>query len=580
MSNETGGGVPVCRVGLPFKFPAGYQPSQFLYGANGPWPSQPTDGSACTIAPEVLGQDGQQPNRIPESEEDDWTKNLGDWFSSNFPTFTNSAITDAAKVLGITVSTLDKFAIAGILGLWMTTKTRPTDGPNDQKGMYPQLSDAAFTDLMAHGLLSKLLSALDPPDEALFADLLNDTEREYWKSDLTHMVAVRTPWPGEYVAPTIVLVSCPRNPKPGQEYDFQVHAIALYAQSQPGGPYDQKGMLRPGDGKAWQLAKYFALQGALVRINLIDHPMVHFPYDAINAITKAILPTSNRVLQLLLPHLFLGLPVDNAVLEGPSSLLNRMSDYPYSPYPASGGDIRKVFPYYWHGSPTDAESAESWAANRANAFPPYSFRTVPRDLPSRYGTFLNTYYQPILRFTSAVVATIPADGKDWEEICRWADNVASWIPGFPKGSEINQNSELLAKTCASIMWNGAIVHSADHWLMHELIRNNLPAPYILRDQPLLSATPNVEPDFRPYAYLIDDVIPVRLCDLLFFRPHNTTLLIEDNYNFSPALVDKFRKDLRATEAALKQQFPEFAIQLDSTDPTVRVKDCFASGMQY
>ena len=70
------------------------------------------------------------------------------------------------------------------------------------------------------------------------------------------------------------------------------------------------------DGEAWRMARYFLLQGAIHRINLIDHTEVHFPPDAINAITKTVLPKDNLVLRLLQPHLWLSMCVNNTVLEG------------------------------------------------------------------------------------------------------------------------------------------------------------------------------------------------------------------------------------------------------------------------
>jgi hypothetical protein len=379
---------------------------------------------------------------------------------------------------------------------------------------------------------------------------------------------VREPLAGEYVAPSVVIMSRPRNPAPGHEYDFRVEAIHIYVQSIPNGPYDSKLKLIPGDGKAWQLAKYFALQGALVRVNLIDHPMVHFPFDAINAITKSVLPTGNVVLQLLLPHLLLSLPVDNRVLEGAHSLLNRTANFPYSPYPAKGDEIRKVFPFYWVGASTPS-----------NAFPPYQFATVPRDIPSKYGTFLNGYYGPILNFTKLVVDCIPDDGKDWEAIRFWADHVASWVPGFPDGQAIYKNKELLAQTCAAVIWNCAIVHTADHWLMHQIFEDRLPTPYILREPPV-PACPGVDPDYRPAARLIRDVIPARLCDLMFFEPHGTTQLSDFKYQFSNVpdrVIDIFRKSLTAADQRLHERFPEFGISLYAVDP---VKDGFAAGVQF
>jgi hypothetical protein len=568
-----------CEAGLAFQLPKGYKPGDFIYGESGPWPSPPQDDNACKVAPEVKA-DG--PHCIPEEEEKQWQHYLGDYLSSNVLSFAWSAIDYSAKLLGVPLSPEGKAEIEALVALWLESGIR-ADLDGDSRGPYPALDDASFTDLIAHGLLSKLMSELDPPDRAMFEEHLKDKSREFWKCDLTHMRVVRKTWKGEYVAPSVVLLSRSQSPAPGQEYDFRVDGIALFVQTQPGGPYDKKVVLAPWDGKAWQLAKYFALQGALVRLNLIDHTMVHFPFDAINAITKSVLPTSNRVLQLLLPHLFLSLPVDNSVLEGPYSLLNRTWTYPYSPYPAAGDEIRKVFPFYWWGSETEHDAAETWASGRDNAFPPYRFRTEPRAIPSKYGTFLNAYYEPILQFATGVVASIPADGRDWEAISWWADRVASWIPGFPDGSTIYKNSDLLAKTCASIIWNGAIVHTADHWLMHQMFEQRRPTPYIMRDQPPQSASPGVDPDYRPTVHLIDDVLPPRLCDLMFFQPHSSTFLGDFHYSFQPSLdglVEKFRKVLTATDDKLHAKFPEFGIKLHSDDPSKKAQDCFATGVQF
>ena len=578
MSTQTGNSGSICKSGLPFQLPKGFKPEDFLYGENGPWPCQPGDDNACKVAPEVLLEG---PHRIPKSDLEDWTEHLGNYYLKNSLRFVMSAIKYSADLLDMPLGTAHKFVIAADIVAWFATHSRWDIG--DRTGQYPGLSDSTFTDMIAHGLLSKLMSELDSPDKSLFQDLINDEALEFWKCDLTHMRVVRKPLKGEYVAPSIVLLSRPRNPAPGQEYDFRVEAISIFVQSQAGGPYDHGALLKPGDGKAWQLAKYFALQGALVRINLIDHPMVHFPCDAINAITKSVLPKNNRVLQLLLPHLRLSLPVDNAVLEGKHSLLNRTANFPYSPYPAAGEEIRKVFPFYWWGSGTASDSAESWASDRNNAFPPYRFRTEPRQIPSKYGSFLNAYHQPILHFATGVVASIPDDGKNWEAISFWADHVASWIPGFPDGKTIYKNTDLLAKTCAIIIWNGAIVHTADHWLMHQMFEQKLPTPYILRDQPSMSPCPGVDPDYRPAVRLICDVIPARLCDEMFFQPHSTTLLNEFEYEFANELgplIDMFRTEMTATDKQLHQQFPEFGISLFPNGKQNRLNDCFAAGVQF
>jgi hypothetical protein len=567
MATSTGDSGPICKPGLPFQLPPGFQPSEFLYGDNGPWPSVPEGENACKIAPEVFMKGA---HGIPKSEMDDWTNYLYDYLVDNSLIFIDDAIKYSAKLLRIPLDWEYEVQIGVELGAWYLTEKPVTMG--DRRGPYPGLPDATFTDMIGHGLLSKMLSQLDAPDQALFDGVLDDETREFWKCDLTHMMVVRKPYPGEYVAPCIVLLSRLRNPPPGQEYDFRVDGIRIFVQSQAGGPYDQSALLRPGQGQAWQLAKYYALQAALVRINLIDHPMVHFPCDAINAITKSVLPKNNRVLQLLLPHFFLALPVDNRVLEGKHSLLSRTGNFPYAPYPAKGEEIRKVFPFYWVGSETAPK-----------AFPAYQFPTRPRQIPSKYGSFLNGYFQPILNFTTGVVASMPDDGKNWEAIRFWADRVASWIPGFPDGNAIYKNNQLLAETCASIIWNCAIVHTADHWLMHNIFEQKLPTPYILHDKPLLAETPGVEAASRPEVLLIRDVIPARFCDEMFFMPHGTRMLSEFKYEFANQLgpvIEKFKQEMTATDHELHQRFPQFGISLYPDGNQDPAKNCFAAGVQF
>ncbi len=73
------------------------------------------------------------------------------------------------------------------------------------------------------------------------------------------------------------------------------------------------------------------------------------------------------------------------------------------------------------------------------------------------------------------------------------------------------------------------------WPLYDMFVIKHPSPCIKRNQPPESASPNVETDYRPQMNVIDDVIPVRLCDRLSFRPHNTTLLSPDKYAFSLGL---------------------------------------------
>ena len=147
-------------------------------------------------------------------------------------------------------------------------------------------------------------------------------------------------------------------------------------------------MLKPEDSERWRLAKYYVLQGANHCMNLIEHARVHFPSDAINAVTATALPKSHIVFKLLNPHARLSLGVNNSVLEGAGSLINRTTWTIYSPFAAPGIEVRRLLPFAWHGK----------AGN--GAYRPFVYPREPRDMPTRYGVFLRKYYDVIYEFVS------------------------------------------------------------------------------------------------------------------------------------------------------------------------------------
>jgi hypothetical protein len=95
--------------------------------------------------------------------------------------------------------------------------------------------------------------------------------------------------------------------------------------------------VRPGD-PAWDLAKLYLLQGAAYHVQFVVHPALHFPMDAVNAITKSAVPVTHPLLQLLLPHSGYQLPLDHAVLESAESLVR----YSSLTYAASSGNVRST----------------------------------------------------------------------------------------------------------------------------------------------------------------------------------------------------------------------------------------------
>jgi hypothetical protein len=394
------------------------------------------------------------------------------------------------------------------------------------------------------------------------------------------------------------------------------------------------------DTELWRRAKYFALQGCLHRFNLIDHMRVHFPHDTINAVTKSVLPKWHFVHQLLMPHFWLTLPVNHAMLEGDRSLINRDTWYPWSPFAAKGEEIRKLLPFSWSGN------EYYYPGVKNTAYPPYSFRRDPlwvedgngplsaaapaSSCPSKFRAMEFLLYGCILQFVKAVIAaTLPPPPKStdqadilWLEIKRWAHEISRFLPGFPDENDIchvdqNGNPDYLANVIAMVIWNASVVHSYDHGALHTMMNDpTKPKPFVMR-VPWASTFPTVgdyldsigrDPNtnrlkpgytgsgkdlaksllislglpvdpltnakFNAQTYPLcsaADVLYAKMADLLFYAPHNSTILYDCAYAFESndvatqfayrpaAQLTKTQRDaISAARTALK-------IKFDSTD---------------
>jgi hypothetical protein len=537
----------------------------FLYGHKGPWP-QPTRDHPFGLAPGIY--------QIPAEEWNDWQKYVGDYYLENVVQF-------GAKSAAIALRD------------WLETGFG-----------YAEITDADFNTLVCEGLYSKFLSDLDPRDKTVFKDYITDTDRyDYMKSDYTCMRVVKETHSGEAAAASVALIRRPKNDK---GYNYEVVAILLQHWDQQSERFIESPVFTKADGDAWRIARYFLLQGAIHRINLIDHTEVHFPSDAINAITKTVLPKDNLVLRLLRPHMWLSMCVNNTVLEGQRSLINRNTWYPWSPFVAKGDEVRRLLPFGWYGSdyyaaklsPGDP-SKDPYFDEGNSSYPAYQYDPIPPMIPSRYGEFLNAYFAPIRKFARGVVDEM--SDTDWQEVRFWAHHIAIWIPGFPSAEDLlgpgadgnAPNKDLLADTLAHFIWNASVRHSADHQTLHEMVDGRLdaqgktvvpprPVPFILRVLPPLSKDYKPEPASAdqsgvPLSSKIEELLTHKtpLCwptdltsahwaDLLFYVPHNSRLLMEltatmegdpdQNYAFdTPALkglVAQFQQDLRALDAKL------------------------------
>lgn len=533
--------------------PVAYESTEFLYPHNELWPEKSFDypyAQAPTIS------------NIPDPERADWEKHVGRYYKDN-------AIKFGLESTEFSVSNFEHHGISG----------------------YGSLSDETFLQLICEGLYSKFLVTLDESDIQLFGIQPADVETyQYLKSDLSCMRVVRKTWEREYLAPAIVVIKRPRA-KDAQawSYDYQLVAIAL-AQNEGDGRYafSRELVFNPkdhGNLPAWWLAKFFALQGAIHRINLVDHMRVHFPSDTINAVTKSVLPKWHLLQQLLLPHFWLTLPVNNTVLEGDRSIINRDSWYPWSPLVAKGVEIRRLIPLSWGGA------SYCWD-EPTNAYPHYAFGLEPESLPfiglevSRFAKFQLDYFPPVLKFTSSVIGLLPElaanaadDRLEWLEIRRWAYEISKLVPGFPDDAAI-RSKDTLARVCAMIIWNAAIVHTTDHSALHNMMDTH-PVPFIMRVPPpksndpralmtlgdaagptgiaylagllhqlerlLPSGLPNMLkdlieslPNLVGSLPLVEGSVPLcwpgdliyaKLADLLFYRPHSSSLLYDCAYPF-------------------------------------------------
>jgi hypothetical protein len=501
-----------------------YPVDQYLYGNQGPWP-QPCPDHPLGQAPEVL--------HIPKPEQSAWNWKVGLNYLITFLTYSPRALWDAWR------------------------------NPN-----LDEIDDEEFVEILCEGFYSKFLYPLDEDDRAFFAEYIDPDAGPYYKADFRAMREIRETYPGTYAAQTVTLFRR-KDAELFGRHGYEVIAIRVISGAGVGG---QDVVWRPADTDAWRLAKYFAIQGANHCMNLIEHARVHFPSDPINAVTKTWLPKSNIIFRLLIPHLYLSLPVNNSVLEGQRSLIARTGWTIWSPFVALGGEVRKLLPYAWSGMP------------RNNAYPCYRFPLVPRELPSLYGRFLQAYYDTIYRFVRDVIdlhytqAYAMEGSPDIYYTRQWAEYVRDWVPGFPSGDEIlpddpAEGFETLARAVAMIIWDVSLAHCADHMSLWRLSPNKN-VFRVRRPPPRPDDTSNGS--LRGLTTWFD-LFQSRLTYKLFYEPHNQSLLKDTEYDL-PGEAEhhwnrRIHEDLVATEAAMRALLAEHGrelfIDLDHTAASIQ-----------
>ncbi|MDP3275303.1 MAG: hypothetical protein Q8Q09_08930 [Deltaproteobacteria bacterium] len=472
--------------------------SKYLY-ERGPWP-QPAPQAPDRATPAVL--------HLPADETRDWNWHVGLRYVSQMLLETPLAL------------------------LWSLRN----------KGLKP-VSDARFTEILSDGIIGKFLCpTLDAVDRRRFANIVESSENpdRLYKSDFSPMSLI-APDDDSATAPTVVLWERAQ-PTSGA---YVLRAIAV-----------NELVFTPSDHVCWELAKLFALQGAGVCTTLLTHPLLHFPSDAANAITKTYLPRGHLLQQLLLPHFRLQLGVDDAVLHGGGTVLK--PGQIYAPYPGTLSEHIALVDTLWSGMRHEDESENS-------AYPAYRFPREARTYHCPYGTFLSAYFDTILAFTRKVVEKIP---KNDPLVRGWAKHIATWITGFPGEDEIFEGDNL-ARALTSMIHDISIGHSADHYLYSQIDQREVPFKLCA---PIPDGSQTLPIVYGSLVRMVDN-LRYRMCMKMFFNPHNVTLLMDVNYGFTDSDLRKenaeFISNLHATQQRLVNQGLRQYIPLAAIAPSVQ-----------
>ena len=397
----------------------------------------------------------------------------------------------------------------GRLSAWWHAFRNPAVEPVSDELMIQFLTDTPF---------SRLLNPiLDPADEERFADELKGLEGcEVYKLDYSVFKDLRT-LPGVYWCPAVALL------KKDREGVFHPVAIAL-----------PEVVVRPTDGDAWELAKYFVLQAASQSLVSCIHPLIHFPLNPTNALAKTLLPRKHVLLQYLLPHFEIQLGLESGVLFTGRSVLHNRQDELYAPFSGETYANFVTVSRGYFGIPGNS------------SYPAYRYQHGVGTIRSGYGTFLEQYYQAILRTARRVLAhVLPED----PHVRRWAHHCSAYIPGFPDENAIG-DPETLAATAATIICTNSICHTSDHHYYTGPSINQMPlrlrvAPPSSRQIPKLD---------RRALSTREDLARQHLATRMFFQPTVVTHLTDVVYQFEQpelsTVASQFQEDLRATERTM------------------------------
>jgi hypothetical protein len=276
--------------------------------------------------------------------------------------------------------------------------------------------------------------------DSIYARYLRSAEGNSWTADFTAIKLLEGhTLPGTYCAPLICRYT--------RAADGKFSCVSIDFQHDDAPPR----VVKPGE-PAWNLAKVYALQCATYQTLFVVHPALHFPMDAVNAITKTAVPQIHPLFQAIYPHSAYQLPLDNAVLEGTASVVNNhVASTWYDPFTAKGIDIMRLFGAGYVGMDENS-----------GVYPGYDYLQPWMDDRLPYGKCLMLYFDVFLKFCTAIAEHILTASPNDTYVARWAQYLHTSVRGFPDEKRIFEPG-VLARTLAVYMWDVSVAHGADHY---------------------------------------------------------------------------------------------------------------------
>lgn len=386
-----------------------------------------------------------------------------------------------------------------------------------------EVSDEKFKDLLNYSMMSKFLTnKLDDKDKEIFKDYLKE-ELDWFIVDLQAVEVVET-FDGIFVSASKTLLY-------KKEDVFYIKCIYI----------DQTDTIfESSDGDAWELAKYFVLQGGALCATLVVHPLLHFPFDSINAISKSSLPMEHTLFKLLSPHFRFTLPLENAVLNYKTSLLQEKWWMTYAPYPGGPKGLRKLL-------------VEGYKGIKDNlSYPPFSYNLKGPSIEGKYGQYLISYYEVFYKYVEEVLSDIE-EGDIW--VKRWADYCNQHVNDFPKGDDIFKGDTFI-RTVTTYLFTVSVAHATDHYNYGQVDKRQVPLR--MRQAPPRKGDKLID---RKKLVTPADLMKYYMADTLFFSPTTVTKLIDCRYEFKSEknikAAKEFKKSLFEVDKDLKKRKIEY-----------------------